>query len=423
VNPITHVICFAVRQTCGVCVKDVAAEVERYYRDHSAALPRAIRQANKRAWQALRVALVGDGFFARAKVWATASGDEKTFREQVHGLIQDSGVSLEQHPAEFRRACLAELDQAIRDGVLETDTVAGADAARGAADLQRFTDPHGLRDGALRAAAAVADALPSRFGSLARLLRQPPPLLVVGFIHYFRREVADDAELRAILDQAANDRLFDDQREAFEQLGEAIDRIGNRFESAIGEAVTALEGQIEATRLAAVAAAASARDTGEKVQRLTAEVFDLRAVLTNLPAGLPDADAIRRLVEEVIRRELKAGMVDGSLRPQDAVSIRGDDERRAIRQLLDRYRQLPDGERQRVPAVLNGLGKLLHGAGDFPEPAGRLRRWPSSPPTQLPVPRRCSTRTARPWRRGSTPRPSRPCGRPSPWMSTGPRSR
>src|SRR5262245_50710611 len=50
--------------------------------------------------------------------------------------------------------------------------------------------------------------------------------------------------------------------------------------------------------------------------------------------------------------------------------MHGEEERRAVKALLARFRRLPEGEQRRVPALLNGLGKLQVGVGDF-EGAGR----------------------------------------------------
>jgi TPR repeat protein len=55
----------------------------------------------------------------------------------------------------------------------------------------------------------------------------------------------------------------------------------------------------------------------------------------------------------------------GEVRPEHSFSIRSEDERRAVKQLLARFRQLPAEEQKRLPALLNGLGKLQLGAGDF----------------------------------------------------------
>ncbi len=60
-------------------------------------------------------------------------------------------------------------------------------------------------------------------------------------------------------------------------------------------------------------------------------------------------------------------MQRGEVRPGNSCSIRDEDERRAVKALLARFRGLPAEEQRQAPALLNGLGKLQIGAGDFEE--------------------------------------------------------
>ncbi len=72
-------------------------------------------------------------------------------------------------------------------------------------------------------------------------------------------------------------------------------------------------------------------------------------------------------MEQVLLRLGRVGMARGEVRPGNSCSIRGEDERRAVKALLARYRELPAEEQRQAPALLNGLGKLQVGAGDFTE--------------------------------------------------------
>jgi hypothetical protein len=67
----------------------------------------------------------------------------------------------------------------------------------------------------------------------------------------------------------------------------------------------------------------------------------------------------------VLQRVSKVGMQSGEVRPQHSLSIRSEDERTAVKQLLARFRQLPPGQQMQLPALQNGLGKLQIGTGDF----------------------------------------------------------
>ena len=79
--------------------------------DHSQTLPKALAKANNRAWQSLSIALAGDTFLDKIKVFF-ASGDDKGIREQVRLFLQDKNIGFEGTSADFRKQCLVELKMA-----------------------------------------------------------------------------------------------------------------------------------------------------------------------------------------------------------------------------------------------------------------------------------------------------------------------
>jgi tetratricopeptide (TPR) repeat protein len=100
-------------------------------------------------------------------------------------------------------------------------------------------------------------------------------------------------------------------------------------------------------------------------------------------ATLSDSPAVQPLVQggveakvvetnEIVRdlREKLQSLLDrahipaGPVRLRDSFSIR-EEERPAVKALLTRFRQLPAEEQQRLPDLLNNLGKLQVGYGDF----------------------------------------------------------
>lgn len=87
---VSHLVAYGLRQVIGESADKIIEAVERRFTDHSQALPKAIARANDRAWQALAVALAGDGWFDSIKVFFTASGDEKGLREEVRRLLEGS---------------------------------------------------------------------------------------------------------------------------------------------------------------------------------------------------------------------------------------------------------------------------------------------------------------------------------------------
>ena len=201
---VTQLVGFGLRQVIGDSAGDIAgfvAAVEQRFRDHSRTLPKALEQAHNRAWQALGVALAGDGLLDRVRV-LFASGDDKGVREQVQLFLKSNVVSFDGTPAAFRQACLDELRRLRKSGLLSTQAGSPADIARiaqQAAGFRRHTDPQGLIEESRRAVAGIADALAESCPNLAKLLRTPtpagPPLLAAAFCYFFRREVETDDEL------------------------------------------------------------------------------------------------------------------------------------------------------------------------------------------------------------------------------------
>jgi hypothetical protein len=58
----------------------VSEFLDNRFTDHAGALPEALTRANKRAWDALGIALAGDGFLDQIKVFFTADLTEATAR-------------------------------------------------------------------------------------------------------------------------------------------------------------------------------------------------------------------------------------------------------------------------------------------------------------------------------------------------------
>jgi tetratricopeptide (TPR) repeat protein len=348
---VSPLIAYALRQVIGDSADKVVGAVERHFTDHGRALPRALHKANESAWQAIALALAGDGFLDAVKCFF-ASGDAKGIRDDVRRFLDGKPFSFEGRPADFRRACLAELKQARKDGLLSAEQADARAVGGQAADLRRFDAPMDLIEGAVQAVGQVADGLAPRCPNLAILLRQRPagrpPLLAAAFAFFFRRQVETDAELARGLTFEGLRRLAAQQEAAFAEVGRAIEALGGRFDELLGEALERL-GRIEAA-----------------VGQTHDAVLDVRIELERL-AGLHlgSVEEVRRLGQEVLAQLGRLGMQVGEVRPRHSFSIRDEDERRAVKLLLARFRRLPPEEQQQVPALLNGLGKLQVGAGDF----------------------------------------------------------
>jgi parallel beta-helix repeat protein len=357
----TQLIGFGLRQVIDVEMTALAGAVSRYLSDHGQALPRALARAHDRSWQALGIALAGDGFVEQVRVFF-ASGDDKGVREQVRAFLQANAAWLDTTPAAFRQQCLAELRRLRASGRLAVEGLSASDLARQASAFERHTRPETLIEQAQAAVGQVADALAPDCPNLARLLRTPapggPPLLAGLFAYFFRREVETDEELAHGLFFDGLRQLSSTQGRAFIEVNKALTGLGDRFDAVMDQLERVEQAAIEARAAAqAAAAAAASAETA---------ALDLQAEMQRL-AGLHLASAaeVRGLLAEVIERLAQHGMQRGEVRPQHSLSIRGEDERRVVKALLARFRQLPAAEQQQVPALLNGLGKLQVGTGDF----------------------------------------------------------
>jgi formylglycine-generating enzyme required for sulfatase activity len=355
---VSKLVCFGLRQAIDGPVEEVLKLVAHWFRDHSQALPRALGKANDRAWQALGLALAGDGLLDQVKA-LVAGGDARALRAQVGRFLAASAAHFDQAPAAFRRECLAELKAARQARLLSADALSPAEVGRQAANFRRFTDPGGLAEGAARAAAQLADDLAPHCPHLARLLRQPtpggPPLLVAAFAFFFRREVETNDELARGLTFDGLRQLAAAQAQGFAEVGQALADLGDRFDGLLDQL-----GRVEAAVVQTQAAAVATQSA----------VLDMQAELHRL-GGLHwgGLEEVRRLLQEVRAHLATAGAPNGTAQPPDSFRIRSDGERRAVHDLLARLRQLPAEERSRVPALLEGLTRLQAGAGRRPPPA------------------------------------------------------
>jgi predicted Zn finger-like uncharacterized protein len=345
---------FGLRQVLDTAAADLIGEVARYFRDHSQTLPKALTRAHDRAWQSLAIALAGDGFLDQLRVFF-ASGDDKGIREQVRHFLQSSFIPFKGTPAEFRRVCLAELNHLRKSGLLACQGISAEEIARQTASFRCCADMPELIAGAHQAVSELANELPKDYANLAKLLRITtpgrPPLLVGAFAYFFRREVETDPEL-------ARGLLFDGLRQLAASQARELAEVQKAL-TTLGQQSDAVFEQLGRIEVVAVQAHAVAAETH-------GAVLDLQAELQRLgDLHLANTGEVRSLLLEVQGRLGQAGMQRGEVKPQHSFSIRGEDERRAIKALLDRFRQLPAEQQVLVPALLNGLGKLQIGTGDF----------------------------------------------------------
>ncbi|MBX9677300.1 MAG: protein kinase [Gemmataceae bacterium] len=174
-----------------------------------------------------------------------------------------------------------------------------------------------------------------------------PPLLVASFAYFFRREVETNEEL-------AHGLLFDSLRQlssshakGLAELRKSLDLLGENFDRLFDQ-LGRIESDLSETKSAALATHEAVLDLETELKRQGAR-----------------AEGLAGLIAEVLKKVSSLALQKGEVKPHHSLSIRSDSERLAVKQLLERFRKLPAEVQNDLPALQNGLGKLLFGAGDF----------------------------------------------------------
>ena len=306
------------------------------FTDHSKKLTEALEHASDRAWKALEIALAGDSFWDRCKV-LLSSGEDKALREQVRSFLDTHPLS--DNGAEFRDQCLQELRTARNKKLLKGGSLDPKALAQEAGEFARFSDPQAVLAAEWQAVDRMAQELrQAGHPNLGQLLSARPPqgmpLLVVAVRYFFRRQVETDQQLYQGLAFAQIEGLGQCQDAGFAALDAALTQQGQRLESLLGE----IQSVVVETHGAVL-------DLQDQIEGQSEQVRQI-------------GQAMQKLLEQhqLQRREL---------RPGDSLSIRNDTERQLVKQLVARYRALPVGDRNGVPALLNAVGKLEVVAGNF----------------------------------------------------------
>jgi serine/threonine protein kinase len=309
--------------------------------DHSRKLPKALAGSSERAWRALEVALAGEGLWG----WLSRA-DDKAFRRQVRAFLDGARFpALSGQGAGYRKQCLRELRYARKDGLLGAGQLDGTATAQQAVELARLREPRQLVAAQWEAVGRIA-AVVEQAGhrSLAHLLRlrptgegAEPPLLALAVRYFFRRAVESDQALFQGLTFSQMEGLAQSQEAGFAGLEEAL----AGHDAKLDEALAAL------------------LELAEGVREVQVGVLDLRAEQRQL------GDQVQKLHQDVLQALEQHRLQQRELQPRDSISIQGDAERRLVKQLVSRYRALPAQQQERLPALLNALGRLEVATGDY----------------------------------------------------------
>jgi WD40 repeat protein len=303
-------------------VQAVVGLLANHLTDHSQKLPIALSKANESAWKALEIALAGESLWS----WLDRA-ENRAFRAQVRAFLDATPLAgLPGHGPEFRQQCLRELRAAQKAGLIP-GSLNPQELANQAGHFARFSDPQALLDAENATLNDLAEEFrQAKYPSLAHLvgLRVGTPdgatVLVAAVRYFFRREVETDRELFQGLTWAKLDALRQEQEQGFAALADAL--------------------------------AAGAAEMADMLASVQEVVVETHGVVVDIQKE------VNKLAErfDVLRREL---------RPRDSLSINDEGERKLVRQLVARYRALPQEQRHRFPELLGSIGKLEIATGDF----------------------------------------------------------
>lgn len=296
---------------------------------HSQKLIRALEQSHTRTWKALEIALAGESLWNRID-----RSDDKTFRRQVRAYLDTTPLgNLESHGEEFRQQCLRELREARKEGLLLRGNLDADQLFNQAAAFARFTEPTELVEQESQALQQIAEILREHgHPNLAYLaaLRpgDNPPLLIIGAQFFFRRAIEQDEELYRIMTWAQWEPLKEAQKNGFEQLELLL------------------------------------TEHAQQVDHLLDAVGEVRKVVLDIRKEIQgQRDQIQQLAQDVVQ-VLEQHQLQREVQPGDSLSIRNDEERRLVKSLVARYRELPGEQRRELPALLNAIGKMEFVVGE-----------------------------------------------------------
>lgn len=308
--------------------------IERYCKDPTQALPKAILTANDQLWRAVELSLAGDQLTGKVRLWL-ASGRTKGVAVPLQAMANAKT------PA-FRRDCLLELRQARRAGDLTP--AFGAPLAALSQGFAPAGTPEALLAAAQRLIADGARELGAGYPRLTELLAEPTPdgpVLVLVFGYFLRQAVGDDPGLREDLNFRLLNQVWQGQAEGIEALQQGL----MEHREAIGAELDRLE------------------------ERLWQEFTQLRQ-------GQAEQQA---MLEEILRR-LPPEARRGSLSPKLSSVLRGAEDQRIFQEFLRRLRELP--VESRTAALQEALGRFGMAIGDFATAEGLFEQAAHQTPDQ-----------------------------------------
>ncbi len=284
-------IAFALRQVSESGGDALGKWITDRFTDHSAALPQAVERAHGRAWEAVGLALGGEGSWEWLKDrWRDA--DLKATRERVRAFLAATPTGLTAIDPAVTTSAFTEWQRLDKAKRFTLAGLHGADLARVTAGLIVASGPRRFRRRATLAIANTADALRVEAPSLAALLRLAPscgvPLLASAFLFFLCREIQQDKELARSLTLDTMRLLGADTRRGFAELelalGDKLDAMGEK----LGEMGKKLDALLE--KHALNAAPTAPFQVSVTSERELAQLREVRDQMRTMPPGTVGAN-------------------------------------------------------------------------------------------------------------------------------------
>ncbi len=319
---------------------DVVGWIGQHLSDQGQRVTRALKESNEKAWKALEIALAGESLWNRLD-----RAEDRAFRKELTAYLQQLPMPELIGKQEYRKKILKDIHEAKKKAIL-VDRLLPEELRRRAGPMTDRGNPQKVLAAEMQALRDMAALMRQmRLEALAWLLEQQPQpdrsVLVVAVRYYFQRQVEEDAELARRLQFTAMESLTEAQAQGFRQLDSGLQAHAGRVEEALAdllEIAAELRGLAGGVRDAAL-------DLRSEMEKMRGEHRDLYGKVLQMLEQ-----------QQMHQRPVNAG---------DSLSIRSDHERRRVKEFLAHYRLIPEDERRKAPALLNGLGKLQVATGDY----------------------------------------------------------
>lgn len=337
---------------CDLTVRHIAGEgviallglVRAHVTDTSGRLERALRRSSDRAWKALEIALGGQSRWGKV-LSRFVQDDVQEVSTQLRTFLDSFPLEELSQSTEGRELCLQELRDARKAGLLLGGDIDLASATDQAQKWAQMEDPGARQQAEWEQLYWIIQQLEAaKYSHLAGLLKQKQiggmPFIVVAARYFFQREIEEDSRLGQAILFRQLEGLSLAQSTGLRNLEVSLNKHGGRLNQLLSEIKKTHDAVLDLDR-----------EMRKRLKELSEQQKQLFA---------PLYQAVQQLLEQqqLTRRPLRFA---------DSQSISSDYDRDRARSILARCRDLPPEERQKIPALLNAVGKLGFAINELPE--------------------------------------------------------